>query len=55
VVAARDVVDADGNSLEAVVTAVFMEPATPLALAERSGVRLGLESAKTFYTFSVSG
>lgn len=53
-VAARDVVDADGDSLVEEVTATFTRPETPGALAERVGVRLGLESAKTFYTFGAS-
>jgi hypothetical protein len=53
-VAARDVVDADGDSLVAEVTATFTQPEMPAALAERVGVRLGLESAKTFYTFGAS-
>lgn len=51
-ITATDVVDADGNSLEAEVTATFTRLETNAALAERIGVRLGLESAKTFYTFA---
>lgn len=53
-VAAKDVVDTDGDSLVEEVTATFTQPETPAALAERVGVRLGLESAKTFYTFGAS-
>lgn len=52
VVAAKDIVDADGNSLIDEVTATFKKPDTNSALAERVGVRLGIESAKTFYTFA---
>jgi hypothetical protein len=54
-IAARDVVDADGASVADAVTAAFLKPATPAALAQRIGVRLGLESAKTFYTFDANG
>lgn len=54
-IAARDVVDADGASVADAVTAAFLQPETPAALAERIGVRLGLESAKTFYTFDANG
>jgi hypothetical protein len=54
-IAARDVVDADGASVADAVTAAFLQPETPSALAERIGVRLGLESAKTFYTFDANG
>jgi len=50
-VAAADVMNQSGESLEREVTEAFTRPETPLALAERVGVRLGLESAKTFYTF----
>ncbi len=53
-VAAKDIVDPEGDSLVAEVTATFTRPETPAALAERVGVRLGLESAKTFYTFGAS-
>lgn len=54
-IAARNVVDLDGHSIADEVTAVFRKPDTPAALSERIGVRLGLESAKTFYTFEASG
>ncbi|MFQ5635259.1 MAG: hypothetical protein ACE5G3_08005 [Gammaproteobacteria bacterium] len=50
-VAARDVVDTDGHSLEDEVTATFRKPDSNAALSERIGVRLGIESAKTFCTF----
>ncbi len=50
-VAASDVMNQSGESLERQVTEAFTRPETPLALAERVGVRLALESAKTFYTF----
>lgn len=52
---ARDIVDADGTSVADAVTTAFLRPDMPAALAERIGVRLGLESAKTFYTFAASG
>ena len=54
-IAARDVIDMQGNSLEDAVTKIFMRPETPAKLAERIGVRLDLESAKTFYTFGTNG
>ena len=47
----RDILDADGNSLEDEVTAVFKQPGTDSTLSERIGIRLGIESARTFYTF----
>ncbi|MFW2404830.1 MAG: hypothetical protein ACN4GT_08685 [Gammaproteobacteria bacterium] len=50
-VATADVVDMSGRSLQREVTEIFTRPETPAALAERIGTRLGLESAKTFYTF----
>ena len=50
-VAASDIVDGAGRSMEREVTDTFNQPETAAALAERIGVRLGLESAKTFYTF----
>ena len=53
-VSATDVVGADGKNLAQEVTAAFTRPETPSALAEHIGVRLGLESAKTFYTFGSS-
>lgn len=54
-VAAADVMNDSGESLERQVTEMFTRPETPLALAELVGVRLGLESAKTFYTFGAGG
>ncbi|MBT8440840.1 MAG: hypothetical protein KJO76_00530, partial [Gammaproteobacteria bacterium] len=53
-VAAADVMSQSSESLEDEVTEVFTRPETPLALAERVGVRLGLESAKTFFTFGAA-
>lgn len=50
----KAVVDADGNSLQDEVTATFKKPDTSAALSERVGVRLGIESAKTFYTFAAN-
>ena len=47
----KAVVDTDGNSLADEVTATFKNPETNAGLSERIGVRLGIESAKTFYTF----
>jgi hypothetical protein len=52
--AASDVLDANGNPLEDAVTSAFTKPDTPAGLSERIGVRLGLESAKTFFTFGVN-
>ena len=53
-VAARDVIDAQGHSLEDAVTQAFTRPERPSRLAERIGIRLGLESARTFYTFGTN-
>jgi hypothetical protein len=53
-VAARDVIDAQGHSLEDAVTQAFMRPETPSRLAECIGMRLGPESAKTYYTFGTN-
>ena len=52
VVPAKDVVDVEGNSMAVEVTETFRKPETSAALSERIGVRLGIESAKTFYTFA---
>ena len=51
--AAADVTDVNGCSLEEAVTAAFTRLETPAKFSERIGVHLGLESAKTFYTFGV--
>ena len=53
-VAARDVIDAQGHSLEDTVTQAFTRPETPSRRAECSGMRLGPESARTFYTFGTN-
>jgi hypothetical protein len=53
-VATRDMVDAEGRILVNEITAIFRHPDTGAALAERIGIRLGLESAQTFCTFGAS-
>lgn len=54
-VASKHVVDANGESLQKLVSEVFIRPESPARLAEFVGTKLDLESAKTFYTFGTGG